>query len=120
MFYSDMNNVCGYSIEPDFSRKKHKIDEVLKKSLKTINKSVNTIQYVYYTEPDSIMHEFGPYSKEAKDVLKQIDKKIEKYLISRKVILPDLQKISFSKFSELHGWGNCFDGTYLSIILNNH
>lgn len=79
MFYSDMNNVCGYSIEPDFSRKKHKIDEVLKKSLKTINKSVNTIQYVYYTEPDSIMHEFGPYSKEAKDVLKQIDKKIEKY-----------------------------------------
>lgn len=49
-----------------------------------------------------------------------IIKKIEKYLISRKVILPDLQKISFSKFSELHGWGNCFDGTYLSIILNNH
>lgn len=52
--------------------------------------------------------------KQSIDILKEI----EEYLISKKIMLPNLQKISFSKFSELHGWGNRFDGTYLSIILN--
>lgn len=32
--------------------------------------------------------------------------------------LPNLEKVSFSRFSEKDGWGNDFDGTKLSIILN--
>ena len=31
---------------------------------------------------------------------------------------PDLDTVLFSKFSERNGWGNPFDGTKLSIILN--
>lgn len=31
---------------------------------------------------------------------------------------PDYSKVLFSSSKELNGWGNVFDGRYLSIILN--
>ncbi|MBR1472483.1 MAG: hypothetical protein IJ600_12700 [Lachnospiraceae bacterium] len=34
------------------------------------------------------------------------------------IALPDLDIVSFSNFSERDGWGNKFDGTKLSLILN--
>ncbi len=34
------------------------------------------------------------------------------------VTLPDINTVSFSSFSERDGWGNKFDGTRLSLILN--
>ena len=41
----------------------------------------------------------------------------ESVLNDRHIPLPDYQKVLFSKSVELNGWGNDFDGTYLSIIL---
>lgn len=41
----------------------------------------------------------------------------EKILISHNIELPDYTKVLFSKSSERNGWGNNFDGSYLSIIL---
>lgn len=38
-------------------------------------------------------------------------------LESEKITLPDISLVSFSAFSEKHGWGNFFDGTKLSQIL---
>ncbi len=34
------------------------------------------------------------------------------------ITLPDISTVSFSRFSERNGWGNDFNGTKLSIILN--
>lgn len=41
----------------------------------------------------------------------------EKILTENRISLPDYHKVEFSSFSEKNGWGNCFDGTSLSIIL---
>ena len=35
------------------------------------------------------------------------------------VTLPDVNAVTFSSFSERDGWGNKFDGTKLSLILNH-
>lgn len=78
MFYSDMD-INSYIVEPDFSKHSDDVNEVLNKSLKLNKKSEKQIQYVYFTEPDSIMHEFGSYSEEAKVICNDIDKKVEKY-----------------------------------------
>lgn len=77
MFYEDMN-VKGYCLEPDFT-KKYNLKDLLKKSLKINQKNEPSIQYVYYPEPDGIMHEKGPYSKEAKEELARIDSIVEEY-----------------------------------------
>ena len=42
----------------------------------------------------------------------------EQLLLSNNIVLPDYTKVSFSSFKEKNGWGNNFDGTNLSIILN--
>ena len=42
----------------------------------------------------------------------------EGILKSHNIELPDYNKILFSSSDELNGWGNDFDGRYLSIILN--
>ena len=42
----------------------------------------------------------------------------ENVLTSREIALPDYTKVSFSSGAELNGWGNDFDGRFLSIILN--
>ncbi len=78
MFYEDMK-VKGYCIEPDFTIGNKKIDDVLNRSLKINAKEEAQIQYVYFTEPDGIMHEFGAYSKQAKEICKDIDDKVKEY-----------------------------------------
>ena len=42
---------------------------------------------------------------------------IEKILTNHNIPLPDYSKVAFSSISELNGWGNDFDGAFLSIIL---
>lgn len=42
----------------------------------------------------------------------------EQVLIKNIIELPDYTKVLFSSASEKNGWGNHFDGTHLSIILN--
>lgn len=81
MFYNDMD-VKGYVVEPDFSKRSYDINEVLNKSLKLNKIEEKQIQYVYFTEPDGIMHEFGCDSKEAIRICIDIDKKVEKYVES--------------------------------------
>lgn len=41
----------------------------------------------------------------------------EKILTYNKIPLPDYHKVEFTPFNEFDGWGNSFDGHYLSIIL---
>ena len=41
----------------------------------------------------------------------------EKVLNSNDIPLPDHQKLYFSDHGQLHGWGNNFDGRFLSVIL---
>ena len=47
----------------------------------------------------------------------RIVKKAQKILKENGIELPDVNAVSFSKFSEKNGWGNAFDGKKLSIIL---
>ncbi len=49
--------------------------------------------------------------------LKIIDKMCE-ILTQEDVILPKIETVSFSSFTERNGWGNRFDGTGISLILN--
>ena len=42
---------------------------------------------------------------------------MEEVLAKHQIALPDRERISFSSIEELNGWGNDFDGEYLSIIL---
>ncbi len=42
---------------------------------------------------------------------------IERILTMHNISLPDYSKVVFSHSSELNGWGNDFDGSFLSIIL---
>ena len=44
---------------------------------------------------------------------------LENILNIHNISLPDVNKVSFSNISELNGWGNDFEGTYLSVILNS-
>ncbi|MBE6138042.1 MAG: hypothetical protein E7176_06575 [Erysipelotrichaceae bacterium] len=78
MFYKDMD-IKGYCIEPDFSKPKHDINDVLKESIRINKLNEKQVQYVYYTEPDSIMHEFGADSQSAIDICSELDKKVEEY-----------------------------------------
>lgn len=77
-FYDDLG-VNAFSIEPDFKNSLGDINEVLNRSKKLLKKHNKQIQYVYWTEPDGIMHEYGTYSNEAKLVLQEIDKKLISY-----------------------------------------
>lgn len=49
----------------------------------------------------------------------EIIQKAERILINHKIELPGIDKICFSSINDCNGWGNDFDGTYLSIILNH-
>lgn len=40
------------------------------------------------------------------------------YLTKNNIPVPDVEKVSFSEFRQRHGFGDKFDGRYLSIILN--
>ncbi|MCF0133874.1 MAG: hypothetical protein HUJ72_08415 [Blautia sp.] len=42
---------------------------------------------------------------------------IEKVLNSSGIPLPDHHRLYFSDHDQLHGWGNSFDGRFLSVIL---
>ena len=55
-----------------------------------------------------------------KESLNDILTIISDYLIKNKICVPDIEKVSFSKVEENDGFGKKFNGTYLSIILNNN
>ena len=43
----------------------------------------------------------------------------EKILIKHGIALPDYTKVQFSSSNERNGWGDDFDGRFLSIVLNH-
>lgn len=76
MFYDDLM-ANGVVIEPDFSKSNYSIKELLKRSLKACKSS--NIQYVYFSEPDGLLHEYGTDSDLVNQTMKIIDKEIENY-----------------------------------------
>ena len=52
--------------------------------------------------------------QESFDIISNAEAILNKY----KITLPDYKKVLFSSKEELNGWGNDFDGKYLSIILS--
>lgn len=55
---------------------------------------------------------------EGKESIKLVEKAIH-ILKNNDVAVPNPEQVAFSSFSEKNGWGEPFDGTGLSIILNN-
>ncbi|MDE5556833.1 MAG: hypothetical protein K2J32_03945 [Ruminococcus sp.] len=48
----------------------------------------------------------------------EIIEEIVSYLTKNNIPVPDVEKVSFSDFRQNYGYGENFDGRYLSIILN--
>ncbi len=66
-------------IEPDFSNPDRRFKDVLDKSLDKLSQG-RGIQYVYHQDPDHTMHEFGAYSENACQSLKEINDELETYV----------------------------------------
>ncbi|MCM1505911.1 MAG: hypothetical protein NC177_02070 [Ruminococcus flavefaciens] len=48
----------------------------------------------------------------------EVIEEVLSYLTKNNIPVPDVEKVSFSEFRQNHGFGDKFDGRYLSIILN--
>lgn len=53
-------------------------DETCDRIIKQTKKSGNQFVLSYWLDPDHLSHEYGPYSKNVKDVLKELNSKIKK------------------------------------------
>ena len=74
-FFNDMK--LGRIIEPDFKKKEIKLDSLLKRSLRNLEK--DRIQYIYYNNPDDLLHIYGIGSKNVKEEMEHIDNLIRDY-----------------------------------------
>lgn len=74
-FYADLH-VNGSIHQPNFSKENYPFHKVLKNSLKNFKKKKINMQYVYFTQPDSLLHEFGTDAEEVTEVLKSLDDEI--------------------------------------------
>lgn len=77
-FFEDLP-VCGKIIQPDFTVHRYPITEVFKRSLELIDDTMPNIQYLYFTEPDSSMHELGPYHRKITQICEELDVKVKNY-----------------------------------------
>lgn len=77
-FYSDLN-VNGSIHQPNFAKRKYQFKAILKHSLKAIKKKKQNVQYVYYTQPDGLMHEYGTFDERVIEVLKRMDEDLKWY-----------------------------------------
>ncbi|MDE5565787.1 MAG: alkaline phosphatase family protein [Anaeroplasmataceae bacterium] len=77
-FFDDLD-VCGKQIMPDFNWGADPYIS-LDKSLKSLEAGKINVQYVYCTEPDSTMHEFGTDSEETKKRVCELNQKVEEYV----------------------------------------
>lgn len=77
-FFADLE-VCGKLVMPTF-KEEEDVFSVFDKSLVSFDPTKPNIQYVYCTEPDTTMHEFGTYSKEARACIEKLNQKIEQYV----------------------------------------
>ena len=77
-FYHDMDIKCE-QIMPDFNIYPYDFNISLNKSIRLFKENKKMLQYIYCTNPDSIMHGSGAYSQKCKDFLAKLDKDIEAY-----------------------------------------
>ena len=77
-FFSDMN-IKAIELMPDFSNHDYDFKLTLDKSLKLFKENEVMYQYLYCTNPDSIMHGSGTFSDKTKAFLADVDKKISDY-----------------------------------------
>ena len=88
--------------------------EILPEYLYEFN-SYKDADFEYLSEED-----YNYYS----EFLKDIDENMETLLViptkisDSDIDLPEIKDVAFSSFEEKNGWGEPFDGTKLSIILN--
>ena len=68
----------GYTVSPFCSTPYETIDEMYDTILKRCNEPGKKYIYAYTPEPDKTMHELGCDSKKAKDLIKEINRRIEK------------------------------------------
>ena len=71
-------------------------------------------------ELDSAEFPFLTYTRDLRDGKKSLEiiSETEMILAKKGIILPDHTKVLFSSADERNGWGNDFDGRFLSVILN--
>ncbi|MDE5715025.1 MAG: alkaline phosphatase family protein [Anaeroplasmataceae bacterium] len=78
-FYDDLD-VNGSIIEPDFSKEERDFKEILQNSLKNLKKNRDNIQYVYFTDPDGLLHEFGTRDIQITKCIDEINNALEEYV----------------------------------------
>lgn len=77
-FYQDLP-VCGQIIQPDFKIYEYPFSKVLERSLKQLDAKRTNIQYLYFTEPDGLLHKTGTKSDEVAAVCKQLNDEVASY-----------------------------------------
>lgn len=78
------------------------------------NEDVNTILKMVYELANS--HVYSSIKGKGQESLCRL-KDIIDFLKKEKIELPDVKEIQMHSFSERNGWGEAFDGSYLSKIL---
>lgn len=76
--YFNNLNVLGGIVEPEFGNKEYRFENTLDKTLSKLDKGYQTL-YVYDTEPDGLLHQFGTKSDKVYSKLNQYSKSIEKF-----------------------------------------
>lgn len=77
-FYADFNTF-KFELGPSFTPSNcQTFDEMCDKYVEEIKKHDSSFCYLYWEQPDMNMHIYGAYSKEAKEILTTIDKRLKK------------------------------------------
>lgn len=77
-YYADLK-VNGSIHNPNFNKINKKFKKVLKHSLKAIKKKKQNAQYVYFTDPDGLMHKYGTFDERVAAKLKEMDQDLAWY-----------------------------------------
>lgn len=75
---NEKGEFVGYTVSPFCATPYETIDEMYDTILKKCKEPGKKYIYAYDTEPDTTMHILGSDSKEAKDLIKEINRRIEK------------------------------------------
>lgn len=78
LFWADLD-VNGNGIEPDFSKPDRCFSEVLEQSLAKLDPKKKNVQYVYFTEPDALLHEYGLHHPKVIEKCVELDRQVEEY-----------------------------------------
>lgn len=77
-FYSDLH-VNGSIHQPNFAKHTYQFKKILRRSLRAIKRKKKNVQYVYYTQPDGLMHMLGTFDNQVVEMLERIDQDLSWY-----------------------------------------